>query len=72
MKELDAIVACVCPICGKEQDIRVNEEDYLNFKNHVLLAYEAFPYLSADEREAVISGVCPTCWDEMWEDDEDC
>ncbi len=26
------------------------------------LAQNAFPYLSADEREMLISGVCPKCW----------
>jgi hypothetical protein len=28
---------------------------------------DAFPYLSAPEREQLISGTHPKCWDEMFE-----
>jgi hypothetical protein len=45
-------------------------KDYLDWQNGVL-AQVAFPYLSANEREALISGICPTCWEKMFGGDDD-
>lgn len=58
-------VVCPCPFCGKGHSVWVNEIDYLDWQDGEL-AQNAFPYLSADEREMLISGICPTCWDEMF------
>jgi hypothetical protein len=66
-------VVTYCPFCGKAHEIEVNEIDYLDWKDG-MLAQEAFPYLSADEREMLISGICPDCWNGMFgqeEEDED-
>ncbi len=54
-----------CPICGENHAVVVNVDDYINWK-HGELAQDAFPYLSADEREILISGICPNCWDSMF------
>lgn len=51
----------VCPFCGKSSRVWVNEIDYAQWKNGTL-AQDAFPYLSPDEREILISGVCSSCW----------
>ena len=67
-KEVSVIT--VCPICGRANEIAVNEMDYLDWSDG-MLAQEAFPYLSADEREALISGICPTCWEKMFGGDDD-
>ena len=58
-------VVTYCPFCGKGHEIEVNEMDYLDWKDGEL-AQVAFPYLEADEREMLISGICPKCWDEMF------
>ena len=50
-----------CPFCGRANEIEVNEMDYLDWQDGVLVQ-DAFPYLSASEREMLISGICPTCW----------
>ena len=65
-------VVTYCPFCGKGHEIEVNEMDYLDWKDGAL-AQEAFPYLSAEDREMLISGICPDCWDSMFgvEEDED-
>ena len=44
--------------------------DYLDWSDGEL-AQVAFPYLSADEREMLITGICPTCWDKMFDDGEE-
>ena len=50
-----------CPFCGQVYEIEVYELDYICWENGVP-AQEAFPYLSADDRELLISGICPECW----------
>ena len=59
-----------CPFCGHAHEIEVNEMDYWDWEDG-MCAQDAFPYLSADEREMLISGICPTCWDKMFARGED-
>ena len=68
-KEVTVITSC--PFCGHANEVAVNEMDYLDWQDGTL-AQNAFPYLSPDEREALISGICPDCWDKMfggWEEE---
>lgn len=64
----EVCVITSCPFCGHAHEVEVNEVDYWDWQDGVL-AQDAFPYLSADEREMLISGICPTCWDKMFRDD---
>ena len=59
-------IATRCPICGKITTISVEESDYIDFSCKGAYAQDAFPYLSVDEREMLISGICPKCWDDMF------
>ena len=59
-----------CPFCCFVNEVEVNEMDYLDWSDGEL-AQVAFPYLSADEREMLISGICPDCWDGMFGGDEE-
>ena len=59
----------ICPMCGCWDEIAVYEDDYLGWKNGKL-AQDAFPYLNADERERLISGICPDCWGEMFGEED--
>ena len=66
----EVCVVTYCPFCGKAHEIEVNEIDYLDWQDGELVQ-NAFPYLSADEREMLVSGICPKCWNESFgEDDE--
>jgi len=58
-------VVAPCPFCGGATKVEVNEKDYWDWQDGELVQV-AFPYLSADEREALISGICSTCWDKMF------
>ena len=64
-------VTIECPICHHANEVMVNEEDYLAWAFDGELVQNAFPYLSADEREMLISGICPTCWDKMFDEDDE-
>lgn len=59
------VILTTCPFCGEDHEVTVEFEDFLFWKAGKL-AQDAFPYLSADEREMLISGICPTCWDKMF------
>lgn len=59
-----------CPFCGGGTGVHVNESDYWDWDDGEL-AQVAFPYLSASERETLISGICPTCWDGMFGGNDD-
>lgn len=66
----EVCVVTTCPFCGRANEVEVNHMDYLDWQDGEL-AQDAFPYLSANEREMLISGCCPRCWDKMfWGDEE--
>lgn len=66
----EVCVVTYCPFCGKAHEIEVNDMDYLDWKDGAS-AQDAFPYLSASERELLITGICPTCWDNTFGDAEE-
>ena len=71
------IIVTTCPFCRHAHEIPVNENDYWDWVDGALIQ-DAFPYLSADQREMLISGICPKCWDNMFganfeeEEEDDC
>ena len=67
-KEVSVVTSC--PFCGCANFVEVNEMDYLDWQDGALVQ-NAFPYLSADEREMLISGICPTCWERTFGGEED-
>lgn len=62
-----------CLHCGEQGFIEMSEEEYkqgLTAFNEGAFIQEAFPNLSADQREQIISGTHPKCWDEMFNEKE--
>lgn len=59
-----------CPFCGKAHEVEVNEMDYLDWQDGALIQ-DVMPYLSASERELLISGIDDACWGKMFGGDED-
>lgn len=67
MKKINYKEVCIvtrCPMCGRGNEVEVNENDYFDWDDGMNVAV-AFPYLSANEREMLISGICPKCWSNM-------
>jgi hypothetical protein len=58
-------VACRCPECGDLNFVRVNRNDYYNWKRGAMIQ-SAFPYLTSDQRELLMTGICNSCWDRMF------
>lgn len=54
-----------CRMCGRSFTIHVDANDYMAWQNGECIQ-NAMPYLSADERELLISHTCGECWAEMF------
>jgi len=57
-----------CIWCGTPRPTTLPAEQLFQYRQgaHV---QDAFPEMSADDREFIISGVCPTCFDTLREDE---
>lgn len=60
----------ICPFCGAVHFIDI-PLDRLFLWQSGMKVQDAFPDLSADDRERLISGICPDCWEKMFGDDSD-
>ena len=60
---------CECPFCGEESLVIVDKKDYTNWQNG-LVSQKAFPYLNADDRELLQTGICKDCWPKEPEDED--
>lgn len=69
-KSRNLIVENRCPMCGKVHTVTVNNTDFEKWQSGACIQ-NAFPYLSAEEREILISGICPKCWTLMFPSDEE-
>lgn len=58
-----------CPNCKQKQTIVVSRDGYNRWKAGEFIQ-EALPKLTADQREALMTGICPKCWDEMFVEEE--
>ena len=59
-----------CYQCGNPQEVIVDDAALRKFRAGSF-AQDCFPTLSADQREFLISGICPTCWAAMFPPYED-
>ena len=64
-------VGCDCPTCDTRQMVMVNTKAYWQWKRGEGHIQDLLPSLSRDDREALITGICPRCWDKMAEEEED-
>jgi hypothetical protein len=60
-----------CLGCGDYHEIIVERDDYDLWKRGVLRIQAAFPYLSDDKRELILSGTCGTCYDLLYDEYHD-
>ena len=54
-----------CPYCGTISKVAVPESGLRQWKSGTRIQ-DALPMLTTDEREILMSGVCPKCWDEVF------
>jgi hypothetical protein len=59
-----------CAGCGLTTWFSMTQVEYNAWKQGVHVQ-RIFPTWPPEDREMLISGTCPDCWDEMWAEDED-
>ena len=58
------VIVRTCPICNIKHFINVSKEAYDSWKKGTVIQ-KAFPELDEDQREWIISGLCPKCFDDV-------
>lgn len=66
----DVEITATCRLCNSEHTMLVNMEDAYDWRDGKFVQ-DAFPYLTADEREILISGTCGKCFDSIFGNSED-
>ncbi len=59
-----------CPICGKEFEVSMTDEQYIKYIEGEENIQNIFPDWPADKREMLITGICGKCWDDTIKIDE--
>lgn len=61
---------CVkCPACGEDHSVAMRLDEWhagLRAWENGVHIQDAFPRLSPEDREILVSGTCPACWDEIF------
>lgn len=68
--ECKQVFKVACRFCGSVHELSIAPSDFASWRKGELIQ-DAMPYLTAEERELLISGTCDDCWSEMFGQDED-
>lgn len=60
-----------CVYCQKNICVTVDPQEFFNWNTRGQYIQFAFPTMSADEREFLISGICGECFDGIFEQHEE-
>lgn len=60
-------ISVKCRCCGQEYILNVTDDGYNAYMNGALVQ-DAFPCISPEDRELLISGLCENCWDKLFQD----
>ena len=64
---LDEIVEITCKFCGESHGIVATQFEWdMWYSTDRPYVQRCFPTMSAENREMLISGICPTCWDKTF------
>ena len=63
-----------CPLCKSVETFEVFPDDYERYEKGTFVQ-DAFPYLSVDQRERLITGLCDKCFpsdsDALWNEEQE-
>lgn len=65
------IVSRMCPFCRKINSVWVDEESYRIWERREKNIQDIFPNLTPDQRECIMTGFHPECWNQLWGVDPD-
>jgi hypothetical protein len=60
-----------CPCCHKTSELEVEEAEFRLWRAGLIHVQDAFPNMSVDNRELLMTGTHPDCWDAMFGEEED-
>ena len=61
-------LAIQCKYCNQVYIVKdIKPEDYQEWHNGLGLIQDVMPYLSAGDRELMVSRTCDNCWNKMFE-----
>lgn len=58
-----------CPVCGEQVEVEVAVEEY-NMWHGGALIQNVWPHWTAEQRELLISGTHPACWEKLFGEEE--
>jgi hypothetical protein len=65
------LVRCItCPVCGKSELVAMYKREYDKWRDGLNIQWAA-PELPVGDREMLMSGIHPDCWDKMFESSEE-
>lgn len=59
-----------CPVCSKTETMEIDQIAYLKWLAGTLIQ-DAFPTLTINQRELIITGTHPVCWDILHQPESD-
>ncbi len=62
---MDLDIELSCNYCDYEENLSVSECDYIAWHNGKNIK-DAFPYLTAGQRELMLSNTCDDCWQKFF------
>ena len=69
MANLVSLETRACCMCGKSSTLLLDSMSFAAWKSGVYVQ-DAFPTMNADQRELLITGVHPECWNVLFPDEE--
>jgi hypothetical protein len=60
------LVIKTCSECKRLVEIAIQESDFEIFRTSSISIQKCFPYLTFNEREILLSGVCGRCYDNFF------
>lgn len=72
LKRIAGNYECIakCITCSKIKTVTIAKDDFISWQEGAFIQ-DAAPYLSAADREFLVSRICSDCFDAMWEDEDD-
>jgi len=64
-KQFDHVMTIRCIKCASDHVIFVKTKDYVSWLSGSGFIQDIMPYLSASDRELLISNICGDCFDKM-------
>lgn len=63
-----AEINTICPNCGEVHVVKVDMDKYMDFQMGKILSQEM--NLSKEDTEMLITGICPKCWNKMFNSED--